>query len=90
MLFLHKMWTQLCEETINLRSRIAAQRSDSKILDNVSQEVSVHVHNCAKGFYVLPLFKIWEENKIGPVEKEDHFIDLLKPNLSTINAIFYF
>ena len=56
--------------------------TNSKSLDNSSQEVSVHLHNCAKGFSVLPLFKVREENKIARLVKEDHFIKLLKPDLN--------
>ena len=69
-------------ETVNLRSRMSSYRTNSKSLDNASQQVHVHLYNCAKGFYVLPLFKVREENKIARLVKEDHFIKLLKPDLN--------
>ena len=70
-------------ETVNLTSRMAAHRSNSKTLDNGSQEVSLHLHSCAKGFHILPLFKLREENKIARLVKENYFIKLLKPDLNT-------
>ena len=51
------------------RNRMAAHRPNSKTLDNASQEVSVHLYNCAKGFHALPTFKVREENKIARLVK---------------------
>ena len=82
-IFCKKCGLSYVGETVNLRSRMAAHRSNSKTLDNASQKVSAHLHNCAKGFHILPLFKLREENKIARLVKEDHFIKLLKPDLNT-------
>ena len=69
-------------ETVNLRSRMTAHRSNSRNLDEASQVNSKHLHECGKGFHVLPLYKLKEENKISRLVKEDHFIKLLKPDLN--------
>ena len=69
-------------ETTNLRSRMTKHRTDSKALDNASQEVSLHLYNCGKGFHALPIFKLREENKIARLVKEAHLIKLLKPDLN--------
>ena len=69
-------------ETINLRSRMSAHRSNSKTLDAAAQASSKHLHECGKGFHILPLFKLREENKIARLVKEDYFIKLLKPDLN--------
>ena len=82
-IFCKKCGLSYVGETVNLRSRMAAHRSNSKTLDNASQKVSAHLYNCANGFHILPLFKLREENKIARLVKEDHFIKLLKPDLNT-------
>ena len=64
---------------------MAAHRSNSKNLDDASQASSKHLHECGKGFHILPLFKLREENKIARLVKEDYFIKLLKPDLNTDN-----
>ena len=69
-------------ETINLRSRMSAHRSNSKTLDAAQQACSKHLHECGKGFHILPLFKLREENKIARLVKEDYFIKFLKPDLN--------
>ena len=69
-------------ETTNLRSRMAAHRTNSKHLDDTSQEVSIHLHACGKGFHVVPLYKIGVENKIARLVKEDNLIKFLKPDLN--------
>ena len=69
-------------ETTNLRSRMTAHRTNSKHLDDTSQEVSIHLHACGKGFHVVPLFKVGVENKIARLVKEDSLIKFLKPDLN--------
>ena len=70
-------------ETVNLRSRMTAHRSNSRNTDDASQVVSKHLSRCGKGFHVLPLFKLQDENKIARLVKEDFFIKLLKPDLNS-------
>ena len=70
-------------ETVNLRSRMTAHRSNSRNTDDASQVVSKHLSECGRGFHVLPLYKLKEENKIARLVKEDFFIKLLKPDLNS-------
>ena len=57
-------------------------RSNSRNADDASQVVSKHLSECGKGFHVLPLYKLKEENKIACLVKEDIFIKLLMPDLN--------
>ena len=69
-------------ETVNLRDRMNSHRSKSTSETDAIAEVSRHLYNCGQGFWMAPIFKMREENKIARLVKEDHLIKLLKPNLN--------
>ena len=84
------MYATLCKkcghsyigETVNLRSRMNKHRSDSSSYAVATQENSRHLYECGMGFWICPLYKVGEENKITRLVKEDKFIKLLKPDLN--------
>ena len=45
-------------------------------------KASRHIYECGQGFWVCPIYKMKEENKIARLVREDYFIKLLKPNLN--------
>ena len=51
--------------------------------DDASQVVDKHLSECGKGFHILPLYELKDENKIARLVKEDFFIKLLKPDLNS-------
>ena len=69
-------------ETVNLRNRMNAHRTQSGSLTVAAQEVSKHICNCGEGFWICPLYKVGEENKVSRLVKEDKLIKLLKPDLN--------
>ena len=69
-------------ETVNLRQRMSKHRADSSSLMNASQDVSKHHYECAKGFWVCPIYKVKKENKISRLVIEDKLIKMLKPDLN--------
>ena len=69
-------------ETVNLRNRMNAHRTSSGSLTVAAQEVSKHICSCGEGFWICPLYKVGEENKVSRLVKEDKLIKLLKPDLN--------
>jgi len=57
-------------------------RSDSGSRFAATQENTRHLYQFGMGFNICPLFKVWEENKIARLVKEDKLIKLLKPDLN--------
>ena len=70
-------------ETVDLRRRMSEHRSGIKSWINASQEVHRHLWRCGMGFYVCPIFKMKQENKIARLVVESKLIELLKPDLNT-------
>ena len=70
-------------ETVCLRNRASAHRSNSKVEDRAVMEVSKHIHQCGKGFKICPIFKVKQDCKILRLVVEDSLIKLLKPDLNT-------
>ena len=62
---------------------MTAHRSNSRNTDDASQVVSKHLSEGGRGFHVLPLYKMKDENKIARLVKEDFLIKLLKPDLNS-------
>lgn len=69
-------------ETVCLRDRATAHRSNSKTADNAVMKVSRHLHRCGKGFKICPIFKVKEQCKILRLVIEDNLMKLLKPDLN--------
>ena len=69
-------------ETVCLRDRASAHRSNSKSEDKAVMEVSKHLHKCGMGFKMCPIYKVKEECKILRLVVEDGLIKLLKPDLN--------
>ena len=69
-------------ETVNLRSRMNKHRSDSNSHATATQETSRHLYECGMGFWICPLYKVGDENKITRLVKENKLIKLLKPDLN--------
>ena len=69
-------------ETVCLRNRASAHRSNSKTEDGAAMEVSKHLLLCNKGFKICPISKIKEDCKILRLVVEDSLIKLLKPDLN--------
>ena len=69
-------------ETVNLRNRMSKDRSDSSSLSSATQDVSKHLFECGKGFWVCPIYKVKKENKIARLAIEDKLIKMLKPDLN--------
>ena len=69
-------------ETVCLRDRASAHRSNSKSEDRAVMEVSSHLFKCGQGFKICPIFKLNEECKILRLVVEDNLIKLLKPDLN--------
>ena len=70
-------------ETTAFRDRINAHRSNSSTVGAAIAEVSKHLYECGRGFWICPIFKMREENKIARLVTEDKLIKLLKPDLNT-------
>ena len=70
-------------ETVCLRNRASAHRSNSKTEDRAVMEVSRHILLCNKGFKICPISKIKQDCKILRLVVEDSLIKLLKPDLNT-------
>ena len=70
-------------ETVCLRDRATAHRSNSKSEDRAVMEVSRHLLNCGMGFKICPIYKLKEECKILRLVVEDNLIKLLRPDLNT-------
>ena len=64
-------------ETVNLRSRMNTHRNNSTKSDYAVMVASRHLYE----WYVCPIYKMKEENKIARLVRED-YIKLLKPNLN--------
>ena len=69
-------------ETVCLRDRTNAHRSNSKDEDRTVMEVSRHIYECGQGFRICPIVKVKEECKILRLVIEDYMIKLLKPDLN--------
>ena len=69
-------------ETVCLRDRASAHRSNSKSEDRAVMEVSRHLYRCGKGFKICPIFKVKEQCKILRLVIEDNLMKLLKPDLN--------
>ena len=69
-------------ETVCLRNRASAHRSNSKVEERAVMEVSKHVLKCGKGFKICPIYKVKEECKISRLVVEENLIKLLKPDLN--------
>ena len=69
-------------ETVNLRSRMNKHRCDSSSHAAATQENSRHLYECGMGFWICPLYKVGDENKITRLVKEDKLIKMLKPDLN--------
>lgn len=69
-------------ETVCLRDRATAHRSNSKSEDNAVMGVSRHLYRCGQGFKICPIVKVKEECKILRLVIEDALIKLLKPTLN--------
>ena len=70
-------------ETVCLRDRTNAHRSNSKSEDGAVMEVSRHLHECGQGFNICPIVKVKEDCKILRLVIEADLIKLLKPDLNT-------
>ena len=69
-------------ETVCLRKRASAHRSNSKSEDRAIQEVSKHLNKCNKGFKICPIYKVKEECKMLRLVIEENLVNLLKPELN--------
>ena len=69
-------------ETVCLRNRASAHRSNSKTEERAVMEVSKHLVLCNKGFRICPIYKVKQECKILRLVIEDNLIKLLKPDLN--------
>ena len=47
-----------------------------------NMEVSRHLLGCGEGFWVCPLLKVREDDKILRLVNEDELVKLLKPDLN--------
>ena len=81
-LFCKKCEHSYIGETVDFRARMNAHRSNSSSEGAAVMEVSRHFFDCGLGFWVCPLFKMREENKIARLVREDYLIKLLKPDLN--------
>ena len=84
---IYAIWCKKCNksyigETVCLRERMNAHRSNSKDEDRSLMEVSRHLFVCGGGFWVCPLLKVKEDDKILRLVNEDEHVKLLKPDLN--------
>ena len=69
-------------ETVNLRNRMTTHRNNSAHESSAVMKVNKHLYECGLGFWLCPIYKMREENKIARLVKEDSLIKLLKPELN--------
>lgn len=69
-------------ETVCLRDRANAHRSNSYSESRAVMEVSRHLYKCGQGFKIIPIVKVKEDCKILRLVIEDGLIKLLKPDLN--------
>ena len=84
---IYAIWCKGCNksyvgETVCLRERMNTHRSNSNHEDRASMEVSRHLLRCDAGFWVCPLMKVREDDKILRLVNEDELVKLVKPDLN--------
>ena len=83
----YALWCKGCNksylgETVCLRERMNNHRTNSNHETRASMEVSKHLLRCGAGFWVCPLLKVREDDKILRLVNEDELVKLLKPDLN--------
>ena len=85
---IYAIWCKKCNksyigETVCLRERMNNHRSLSKDEDHTHAEVYRHLLACGEGFWVCPILKVKEDDKILRLVNEDEHVKLLKPDLNS-------